>query len=312
MGTPDFGEKALRDMVAEGYHIVGVFTQKDKPRDRMKVEPCPIKKVATALGLATFAFDKVKSAEGVQAIKDLRPDLIVTAAFGQLISQEILDIPKYGVFNIHASLLPKFRGGCPIQWAIVLGEQETGVTIMRTVLRLDAGDMIVSQSTSIQPSDTYASLYNRLSEIGATLLLQVLQMPQLSFVPQDEKAASYQPILQKKDARIDFSKTARQIDCLVRGTNPMPIAFCFLGDQVLKVYEVQVLQRETLPSSGVGEATKASKVGQVIVSHPKEGLIVKCGQDFVKLLQVQLPSKKRMQMSDFLAGNKIPVGTVLG
>jgi len=297
MGTPSFGVKALQSIVANGYNIVGVFTQIDKPRNHLKVEFCPIKREATKLNLPVYQFEKLRCPQGVQTIKDLKPDLIVTAAFGQILSQEILDIPKFGVFNIHASLLPKYRGGCPIQWAIINGETESGITIMRTVLQLDAGDIILKRQLDIT-EDTFGSAYDKLGVLGAQCILQVLESDKLTFVKQDQSQATYFPVIKKLDGDINWNSDAKQIDCLIRGLNPTPTAYTLYQNSVLKIFKAEVLRGEFEGCNG-----------QVLVANPKEGLIVKCGYGALKILELQLPSKKRMQTRDFLLGNTVLVGT---
>ena len=259
MGTPDFAVPSLRALIDNGYDVVGVFCQPDRPKGRgHKLAACPVKETAEAAGIPVFQPERIKRAEGVEALRGLAPDLCVTAAFGQLLSQEILDIPKLGTMNVHASLLPRHRGSAPINRCIMMGETVTGITTMFTDIGMDTGDMLLKAETPIGENETAGELSDRLSELGAQLLvrtLRELEAGTLRRTSQNPDEATYEPKLDKETGRIDWAKTAREIDCLVRGVTPWPGAFTATADGVIKVFSVKPLH--TGPSGAAGEVIAA-------------------------------------------------------
>ena len=301
MGTPEFAVPSLRALLDNGYNVVAAVTQPDRPAGRgHKLMACPVKQLAQERGVPVVQFEKIKSPEGVACLKELAPDMFVTAAFGQLLSQEILDIPQHGTVNVHASLLPQYRGSAPINWCILNGETVAGVTTMLTDIGMDTGDMLLKRETPIGELETAGELTERLSEIGAALLIDTLKVYPGSLTPekQDPDQASYQPMLSKDMGRIDWTKSAREIACRVRGLNPWPCAYTENENGRLKIY----LARPC-------ESSASAQPGTVTVSGPKEGLVIACGQGALEILEMQAPNAKRMPAKDYLRGKKIEVGT---
>ena len=305
MGTPDFAVPSLRALCEAGYEVVGAFCQPDRPKGRgHKLAPCPVKEAALAMGIPVFQPERIKRPEGVAMLRSLAPDLCVTAAFGQLLSQEILDIPPMGTVNVHASLLPRHRGSAPINWCIMQGDAVTGVTTMMTDRGMDTGDMLLREETPIGAEETAGELSDRLSLLGAELLvrtLRELEAGTLVRTPQDPAQATYEPKLDKETGRIDFGKTAREIDCLVRGATPWPGAFTTIGGETMKVYAVRAC----------GEAGDALP-GTVLAADAKAGLIVACAGARLELTQIQMPGAKRMNARDYLRGHGMETGIRLG
>lgn len=304
MGTPQFAVPSLDALIESGHEIVGVFTQPDRPAGRgNRLTACPVKLRALEKGLDVYQFERLRRPEGVAALAALAPDLVVTAAFGQILSQKLLDIPARGTVNVHASLLPKHRGAAPVNWCIVMGETVSGVTTMLTDAGLDTGDMLLRRETPIGEMETAGELLERLSHIGAELLIDTLSAMEAGNcprTPQDPAQASYQPMLDKEMGRVDFSRPAREICNLVRGLNPWPGAFANLNGAPLKIWLAKPL-----------EGAFEGRPGEVIASGAREGLIVRCGEGAAELLEIQAPGAKRMQARAYLAGHPIPVGTVL-
>ena len=302
MGTPEFAVPSLRALLDNGYDVVGAITQPDRPAGRgHKLTPCPVKLLAQERGVPVYQFEKIKAQEGVDCLRALKPDLVVTAAFGQLLSPEILSIPQYGTVNVHASLLPKYRGSAPINWCILNGEKVAGVTTMLTDVGMDTGDMLLKAQTDIGELETAGELTQRLSEIGAKLLIDTLKFyPHggLKSVPQNEAEASYQPMLTKEMGRIDWTRSAEEISCQVRGLNPWPCAYTENGDGRLKIYLAR-------PCEAEGDA----EPGTVAVSGAKEGLKIACGAGWLEVLEMQAPNARRMSARAYLQGKKIEIGT---
>jgi len=305
MGTPEFAVPSLDALLDAGYCVAGVFTQPDRPAGRgKKLTACPVKARALERGCEVFQFEKVKTPEGVAQLKALEPDVIVTAAFGQILTQEILDIPPFGVVNVHASLLPKHRGSAPINWCILQGEKTAGVTTMLTERGIDTGAMLLKAETEIGELETAGELTVRLSEMGGKLLAETLKKylaGEIKPIPQDEASSSYEPMLEKEMGQIDWTKSADEISCQVRGLNPWPCAYTDYEAGRLKVYLAK--------NAGM---TSDAQPGTVIASGAKEGLIVACGQGCLELLEIQVPNAKRMTAKAYLMGKKIDVGTLFG
>ena len=305
MGTPDFAVPSLRALLENGYDVVGVFCQPDRPKGRgHKLAPCPVKEVALEAGIPVFQPERIKRAEGVEMLKSCAPDLCVTAAFGQLLSQEILDIPPLGTVNVHSSLLPKHRGSAPINWSIIKGDKVTGVSTMFTDIGMDTGDMLLMRETPIGEKETAGELSDRLAVMGAQLLvetLKALEAGTLVRTPQNPEEATYEPKMDKELGRIDWNKAAQEIDCLVRGVTPWPGAFTTLGDQTIKVFELAVRSGD---ASGMP--------GQIISADAKAGLVVSCGDHDVEMLTIQMPGAKRMNAKDYLRGHTMDTGICLG
>ena len=302
MGTPEFAVPSLRALLDNGYEVVGAITQPDRPAGRgHKLTPCPVKLLAQERGVPVYQFEKIKNQEGVDCLRALKPDLVVTAAFGQLLSKEILSIPQYGTVNVHASLLPKYRGSAPINWCILNGEKVAGVTTMLTDIGMDTGDMLLKAQTDVGELETAGELTQRLSEIGAKLLIDTLRFyPHggLKSVRQNAAEASYQPMLTKEMGKIDWTRSAQEISCQVRGLNPWPCAYTESGDGRLKIYLAK-------PCAAEG----AAEPGTVAVSSAKEGLKIACGEGWLEVLEMQAPNAKRMSAKAYLQGKKIEIGT---
>lgn len=302
MGTPEFAVSSLDALLDAGYAVVGVFTQPDRPAGRgKKLTACPVKARALERGCEVFQFEKVKTPEGVAQLKALEPDVIVTAAFGQILTQEILDIPPHGVVNVHASLLPRHRGSAPINWCILQGEKIAGVTTMLTARGIDTGDMLLKSETEIGALETAGELTVRLSEMGGKLLVETLEKHlsgEICPIPQEEAASSYEPMLEKEMGEIDWTRSADEIACQVRGLNPWPCAYTDYAAGRLKVYLAR-------PVDCVGDL----EPGTVVASSAKEGLVVACGQGCLELMEIQAPNAKRMTAKAYLMGKKIDVGT---
>lgn len=296
LGTPDFAVLPLKKLIENGYDVVAVITNKDKPVGRKQIlTPPPVKTLAVENKIPVYQYDKIRF-EGVEDLKKLNPDLMITCAFGQILSQEILDIPKLGVINIHASLLPKYRGASPIHFAILNGEKTTGVTIMKTDIGIDTGDMICKKSIDIKDNETCGELFERLSILGAELLIETLPSiidGSCEFIKQDDTLASYSKIIKKEMAKIEWEDTAENICNKVRAFNPAPIAFASFENSPFKIYSATV-------SPLKGEAGKVLKA--------ENELIIGCKDGAVSLQKVQKAGGKPMAIQDFLRGNKLKVG----
>ena len=305
MGTPDFAVPSFRALLDNGYEVVGAICQPDRPKGRgNKLTACPVKEAALAAGVPVFQPERIKRPEGVAMLRELAPDLCVTAAFGQILSQEILDIPPLGTINVHSSLLPRHRGSAPINWSIIKGDEVTGVTTMFTDKGMDTGDILLKAETPIGERETAGELSDRLAALGAELLIRTLRELEagtLERTPQNPDEATYEPKMEKELGRIDFACKAREIDCLVRGTVPWPGAFTTLDGQAVKVFEVRAV-------SGV----PSGEPGEVVAADAKRGLIVSCGDCDLELLQIQMPGAKRMSATDYLRGHSIDTGIRLG
>ena len=303
MGTPEFAVPSLKALLDAGYGVVGVFTQPDRPVGRgHKLAACPVKKLAVERGVPVYQFERLRNEEGLACLRALAPDIVVTAAFGQILSQALLDVPKMGTVNVHASLLPAYRGAAPINWCILNGETKTGVTTMLTDAGVDTGAMLLRRETDIGETETAAELSVRLSQLGAELLIETLKgyiAGEIAPTPQDERLASRQPMLKKEMGLIDWTRSAKEIACQARGLDPWPSAWTDCLGGTLKIYRAR-------PAMGEGEP------GTVLRSSAKEGLFVACGEGALEVLEMQAPGGKRMSARAYLAGKKIEPGTKFG
>ncbi len=300
LGTPDFSVKPLESLYRkENVEIIGVVCNKDKPVGRKRIiTPPPVKQKALELGLKVFQYDKIKI-EGVEDLKALKPDLMVTCAFGQILSQEILDIAPFGVINVHASLLPKYRGASPIQACLLAGDKETGVTIMKTDIGIDTGDIIYQEKIDITVGDDAGSLFEKLSVLGANALSVAIDkiIDGTAKLTKQGENYSLTKMVKKEDAFVDFSKTAEEVINQIRAYSPFPTAYTLLNGEPFKIYKAEICDLE-------------GKAGTVIESG--KNLVVACAKKSVKLLIVQKFGGKVMQVADFLRGNAINLGTELG
>ena len=296
MGTPDYGVPSLEALIAAGYDVAGVFCQPDKPSGRgKKITFCPVKQCAIAHGIPVFQPVKTR-VDGVAPLRELAPDLCVTAAFGHILSQEVLDIPRLGTVNVHASLLPKYRGSAPVNWALINGESVTGVTTMMTDLGMDTGDILMQREAPILPEDNAGTLVDRLAQVGAELLIDTLKALEDGACPrrkQEEAQASYYPLLKKEMSRMDFGKTARQLCDFVRGMNPWPAAYAG---------PYKVLEARPEAWTG-GEAP-----GVILKADAKNGLWIRAGEGALNILRMQAAGSKPMSACDYLRGHHMEVG----
>ncbi len=305
-GTPEFAVAPLQKIMENGFEVVGVITQIDKPQGRKGIlTPPPVKVAAEKFGIPVLQPEKLKTE--VDKVRRLQGDILVTCAYGQILTQEVLDLFPMGVWNIHAGLLPKYRGASPIQSCILNGEKTTGVSIMKTELGLDCGDVLCVEETPITETETYGELSDRLSLIGAELIVKALKMLEsgnYTLTPQAQEGIGIVRKINKEHAKIDFGKTAKEIVDLVRGMNPAPVAYAELEGNKINVYSAEkaVLTEE--------ENAVDAKNGEVLSDKPKRGLLVKCADGAVKLCEVQASGGKRISGGDFLNGRKARKGQV--
>ena len=303
MGTPDFSVPALEALVEGGHEVVAAITQPDKPKGRGKaVLMTPVKEKAMELGIPVYQPVKVREPEFVEKLRQMEPDAIVVVAFGQILPKSILEIPRYGCVNIHASLLPKYRGAAPIQWAVIDGERESGVTTMFMNEGLDTGDMLEKEAVTLDPKETGGSLHDKLSAIGGRLILSTLKGLEdgtLKGTPQTDEGTCYAKMLKKSLGDIDWTMDATAIERLIRGLNPWPSAYTCLHGKTLKIWDGDVLEREY----GVEPGTVAEVA--------KDRLVVQTGQGSLAIRSLQLEGKKRMDAGDFLRGYAVEAGTRL-
>ena len=314
MGTPDFSVGTLEALAAAGHEIVGVVTQPDKQKGRGKqVQPTPVKEAANRLGLPVYQPAKVRDPEFVETLRTLQPDVIVVVAFGQLIPASVLELPKYGCNNVHASLLPAYRGAAPIQWAVINGEKESGVTIMQMDAGLDTGDMLAKTVVPLDPEETGGSLFDKLSHAGAELLTETLEkLVQGTLVPEkqpEESPTEYARMIKKEDGRIDWTRPAAEIERLIRGMNPWPSAYTKLDGKTVKIWKAKVI---AMIGGGLFEALPGQdpkKHAGEIWAADETGIHVRAGDGVLVIQELQLEGKKRMAVQDFLRGHKISAGS---
>lgn len=304
MGTPDFAVPPLKAMLEAGFAVAAVVTQPDKPKGRGKtLMPTPVKEEALRHGIPVYQPAKVRDPEFVEILKSLAPDIIVVAAFGQIIPKNILELPPFGCINIHASLLPKYRGAAPIQQAVIDGEKESGVTIQKMGTGIDTGDMIAKVVVPLAEDETGGSLFDKLAAAGADLLIKTLpdifQGRAVYEKQPEESPTPYAGMITKEMGRMDFHKDAEELERLVRGLNPWPSAYTFLNGKTLKIWKSRVSEEKT----DMGPGT--------VIAADKSGIHVSCGNGVLILTEIQLEGKKRMEADAFLRGYKIETGTLL-
>jgi methionyl-tRNA formyltransferase len=308
-GTPDFAVGSLQALVEGGFEVTGVVTQPDREKGRgREVVMSPVKAYAVEKNIPVFQPEKIKRPEAVEELKKWEADLYVVAAFGQILSQEILDIPRYGCINVHASLLPKYRGAAPIQWSILNGDSVTGVTIMQMELGLDSGAILTQTTVPIAPKETGDSLFDKLCVAGARLLVETIPMiekGEITPIPQDESAATHVKMLTKGMGKMDFIRTAVELDRQVRGFNSWPGAYCYFNDKTLKVWDADAESKESLAAQGIHPADVESGCAAAVT---KDAVYIRCQEGYLRLNEVQPESKKRMATKDFLLGYPVAVG----
>ena len=304
MGTPDFEVNTFEKIIDAGHEVMLVVTQPDKPKGRGNtMQFPPVKEWAVSPGLEVFQPVKIREDASVEYLKKFAPDIIIVAAFGQILPKSILDLPKYGCFNVHASLLPLYRGAAPIQWAVINGDEITGVTTMRMDVGLDTGDIIAKKQVRIAEDETGGSLFDKLAAVGAELCVETMQMLEnktATFTPQDNEASTHTKMISKELGDIDWKKPAVEIERLIRGLNPWPSAYTYLSGKTLKIWKATVHPGNTDAAPGT------------VVKADKQSLVIQTGVDRLSLEEVQLEGKKRMPVADFLRGFTIENGTVLG
>lgn len=298
MGTPDFAVPSLKRLIADGHEIAAVYTQPDKPKNRgMKLTPPPVKVVALEHDIPVLQPAKVRDEAVLEELAAFQPELIVVVAYGKILPKELIELPPMGCINVHSSLLPKYRGAAPINWAVINGEEETGVTIMDIAEALDAGDMIAKARTAIDPDESVETLHDRLAEMGAQLLSEtVVSIANGTAVrtPQDDSQSTYAPMLSRELSPIDWNKTAKEIHNQVRGLTPWPATTMEVAGTAFKVYAVE----ET--------GTETGKAPGTLVGTDKKGILMACGDGKVlRITEVQAPGKKRMKAADYLRGHPI-------
>lgn len=301
MGTPDFAVPSLQALIDAGHDVCAVYTQPDKPQGRKQILTAPpVKTLALEHDIPVFQPNTLKNEDEQARLRELAPEVIIVVAYGKLLPKAVLDIPPHGCINVHGSLLPRWRGAAPIQWAVIAGDEMAGVTTMQMAEGLDTGDMLLTYETKVGEKETAGELFDRLAQSGAELLTQTLvKLDEITPRPQDDAQSCYAHMLDKQMAVIDWSRSAHEIDCLIRGLNPWPIALTTLSGERLKVFAAE-------KANGRGEP------GTVLEADPKKGLTVACGEGALKLTEIQLVGGKRMKATDFLRGHAIEVGTKLG
>ncbi|MFS0672384.1 methionyl-tRNA formyltransferase [Ornithinibacillus sp. 179-J 7C1 HS] len=306
MGTPDFSVPILRELIHSEYEVLLVVTQPDRPKGRKKIiTPPPVKVEAEIHGIPVFQPEKIKYE--YQEILDLKPDLIVTAAYGQILPKELLEGPKFGCINVHASLLPELRGGAPIHYAIIQGKKETGITIMYMAEKLDAGDILTQRSIPIEKTDHVGSLHDKLSGVGASLLMETLPKlfaGDIKPIKQDESKATFASNIRREQEKIDWNKSNTEIFNQIRGLHPWPVAFTMYENKTMKIWWGEPVDQEF-----IGEP------GEIISKENDEAFIVVCGNNKgIKITEIQPAGKKRMTVKDYLQGssNRIQVGYKMG
>lgn len=295
MGTPDIAATCLKKILADGFDVVGVYTQPDRPKGRgMKLVASPVKEVAVAAGIPVFQPENFREEETVEQLRALQPDICAVVAYGRILPQKVLDVPKYGCINIHASLLPKYRGSAPYQWAVLDGLTETGVTAMYLTREMDAGDIIDISKTPIGENETAGELLDHLAVLGAELLSRTLtrfESGKVPATPQDAAGVSYAPMLDKSMCPIDWTKTAQQVHNHVRGLHPWPVATMELQGKTFKVHATRVVEGSGKP----GE----------ILGLTKTGLRIACGEGAVEIISLQAEGGKRMAAPDYFRGHPL-------
>lgn len=301
MGTPDFAVESLRRIYESGHNIKAVISQPDRKAGRgMNIIPTPVREYALSKGITVYQTEKIrKDKELIEKIKELKPDVIVVVAFGQILSQEILDIPQYGSINVHGSLLPKYRGAAPIQWSIINGDNVTGITTMYMDAGMDTGDMIQKYEINIEENDTYGTLYEKMKILGGKAIVETLEKVADGTVQRKKQPDEYSiaKMIEKEMGEIDWNKSSKDIRNLIRGFNPMPGAYTILKDNTkMKVWMAEfsdiVAENEVAP-------------GTFIIADSKRGLFVKTGDGVLELTEIQMPNLKRMSAKEYLRGHTI-------
>ncbi len=300
MGTPDFAVGTLEEIIKAGHEVVLTVTQPDKPKGRGNaVQFTPVKECALAHDIPVFTPKKIREPENIEYLRKFQPDIIIVAAFGQILSKTILDMPKYGCVNVHASLLPKYRGAAPIQWAVINGDEVSGVTIMRMNEGIDTGDMIAKRELRLAEDETGGSLFDKLADLGAKLCVETMEMIEKGtavYTPQNSEAATHTSMIRKEMGDISWNRSAMEIERLIRGLNPWPSAYTHLDGKTFKIWKAEIVSEGTEYNPGC------------IVKVGKNELLVQTGEGILSLQEVQLEGKKRMDIGSFLRGYPVKEG----
>lgn len=301
MGTPDFAVESLKRIYESGHNIKAVISQPDKKAGRgMNIMPTPVKEYAMSKNLTVYQTEKIKKdKELIEKIKDLKPDVIIVVAFGQILSKEILDIPKYGSINVHGSLLPKYRGAAPIQWSIINGDDITGITTMYMDAGMDTGDMIQKFELNIEANDTYGTLYEKMKVLGGKAIIETLEKVADGTAHREKQSDDFTiaPMIEKEMGEIDWSKSSKDIRNLIRGFNPMPGAYAVMKDGM----KMKVWMAEYSDISNTNEVLP----GTFVIADSKKGLFVKTGDGILELTEIQMPNLKRMSAKEYLRGHTL-------
>ena len=312
MWTPDFAEESLKSIDKAGFNILGVVTNPDKPKGRgMKMVSSPVKEYALEKNIPVYQPIKVRNnPEFIEEVRKMNPDVICVVAYGKILPEELLKIPKLGCINVHGSLLPKYRGAAPIQWAVINGDKKTGITTMYMDVGMDTGDMILKKEVDIGGNETTGELWDRLAKIGAELLVETLNKIEDGTAPREKQGENFTmaPMLNKEMSKIDWeNQSAIQIKNLVRGLNPIMGAYCYLNDKKIKFWKVDVVNKFESEIKAINKLEN----GTVLIADPKEGLFIKTKEGILEVLEIQGENAKRMPIGDFLRGNKCPKEIVL-
>lgn len=303
-GTPEFAIPSLQTLYNGGYNIPLVITQKDRPKGRgKKMQSTPVKRKALELGLEVYQPDSINSKESLDKLRKISPDCIVVVAFGQIFKREVLNLPKYKCINIHASLLPKYRGAAPINWAIINGETETGITIMEMNEGLDTGNIINAKSIPIKETDDSVSIHDKLSILGGQMILETLQQLKNNTVnktPQDDNLSTYAPVLSKSMGKIDWNSPSKKIINLIRGLKPWPSAYMIYNNQNVKIHQARRIEKFSNGENGL------------VLKVSEEGIFVNCQDGCVVIEVLQFPGKRKMHVSDYIRGNRFDTHVKLG
>jgi len=322
MGTPDFALASLEALYNAGHNILAIVSQPDKKVGRgMKVANTPTKEFALLHNIPIFQPEKIKNnIEFIEELKKLNADVFVVVAYGKILPELVLQIPKYGSINVHGSLLPKYRGAAPIQWSIIKGEKVTGITTMYMDKGMDTGDMLLKSEIPILEDDNYGTLYEKLKIEGAKLIVKTLDDLKLNLLKPQKQGEDFTiaPMIFKEDCEIDFNKSAKEINDLVRGVNPVPGAFAKIDDNIYKIWKTKVILEEEFKNNFIDSENEilndyySGKIipGTVLISSDKKGLYVLAGKDIISILEIQGPNAKKMSINDYLRGKEIKVGSL--
>lgn len=315
MGTPDFAKDSLEAIYNRGYNILAVLTKEDKPQGRgMKLTATPVKQFAIEKNIPIYQPLKIKNnIELINILKNLKPDIICVVAYGKILPKEILEIPKIGCINVHGSLLPKYRGAAPIQWAVINGDKTTGITTMYMDEDMDTGDMILKKEIEICDNETTGELWNKLSKIGADLLVETLEKIENNTAPRIKQSGEFTmaPMIDKQISKIKWNEqTSKQIKNLTRGLNPIMGTYSMLGGKKIKFWKIDIVTEDDVKSIIKNDSNKNLVPGTIIISNEKQGLYIKTLDGAVKVLEIQGENAKRMNIEDFIRGNKLEIGNI--